>query len=113
MKKLLFLIALVLIMPLSLMADPPKKVTLSYAKETKTLKVIAVHKVKDAADHFIDKMVIKVDGDEVKVITPKKQSSLEKEIIEVKVPEIKKGSKVEVSARCNKFGTKKAKIIIE
>jgi len=35
------------------------------------------------------------------------------EIIEVPVPEIKKGSKVEVTTRCNEFGLKSGKLTVE
>lgn len=105
MKKHVLALALIGIIPIITLADPPKKVILSY--NAGKLKIEAVHPVKDVKDHYIDLINISVDGKEVKVIKPKEQSSAAEELIEVAVPEIKSGSKVEVKARCNKFGSKK------
>jgi hypothetical protein len=112
MKNIILTIALFALIPGFLMADPPKKVIATYSKENNKLKIVAEHPVKDVADHYIDQITISVDGKEVKVIKPKKQSSLQSETDEVNIPEIKQGSKVEVKARCNEFGSKKTEITI-
>ena len=91
-------------------ADPPSKVNLTY-KDGK-LKVEAVHKVSDPQKHYIDQIVINVDGVDVKKITPSAQISNDSQVEEV-VLELKKGSKVKVTARCSKFGTKSAKLTVE
>ena len=91
-------------------ADPPSKVNLTY-KDGK-LKVEAVHKVSDPQKHYIDQIVINVDGVDVKKITPSAQISNDSQVEEV-VLELKKGSKVKVTARCSKFGTKTGKLTVE
>lgn len=105
MKKNLLAI-LLFILPAFAMADPPKKVTLTYNQESKKLKVVALHPVKDVEEHFIDEIVISVDGNEVKKLKLKKQSNAKTEEIELAIPEIKKGSEISVKARCNEFGSK-------
>lgn len=112
MKKY-FALLILIALPLVLRADPPKKITVTYNGETQKLKIVTNHPVKNVEDHFIDLISITVDEKEVKVIKPKKQNSLASETLEVVVPEIIKGSKVTVKARCNKFGSKSKSIVID
>jgi hypothetical protein len=110
MKKILFSLVVLLIIPVIIKADPPKKVTLTY-NEGK-LKIVAEHPTKDSTSHYIGTITIKVDGKEAKVLKLTFQSSAKEQVQEVEVPEIKAGSEVEVKATCNKFGSKTAKITI-
>jgi hypothetical protein len=113
MKTKIGLIALMVILPFYLFADPAKKVTLSYNKETKKLSMVIDHPVANVNDHYISEIKILVDGKEVKVIKPKKQSSMKAETQEVEVSEIKPGSKVEVKTTCNQFGSKSGKLTVD
>lgn len=106
MKKNIFIIALLAITPIFVQADPAKKVQLSYSHGV--LKIVAEHPVKDVNTHYIDLIAITVDGKEVKVIKPTKQSSAEAEVVELAVPEITPSSTIKVKTRCNLFGTKSA-----
>ena len=90
------------------MADPAKKVTLSY--NDGKLKIVADHPVRDVKKHYIDQIVVSVDGKEVKVIKPTEQSTIQAETIEVVITEVKPGSVVQVKTHCNEFGTKSAKL---
>jgi hypothetical protein len=112
MKKVLFALLVLFSAATALKADPPKKITLTYTEEGNKLKIVALHPVKNVATHYIDLIAITVDGQEVKVIKPQKQSDAQAETVEVSVPQIKKGSSVSVKARCNEFGSKTAKIKI-
>lgn len=111
MKKQVLTLICAAILPIITLADPPKKLILSY--NAGKLKIDAVHPVKDVKDHYIDLITISVDGKEVKTIKPKEQSSAKEEVLELSIPEIKTGSKVVVKARCNKFGTKKESLEIK
>jgi hypothetical protein len=111
MKKILFSLVVLLFIPVIMKADPPKKVTLAY-NEGK-LKIVAEHPTKDSTSHYINKITIKVDGKEFKVVEVKSQSSASEEVIEVEMPDVKTGNEIEVKATCNKFGSKTAKIKIE
>lgn len=110
-KVLVVLLALISVSAVSF-ANPPKKLTLTYNEESHKLKVDALHPVKDVTDHYIYLISISVNGKEVKLLKPEKQSSQTDEIIEVKVPEIVKGCVVTVKASCNKFGSKTKKMTI-
>lgn len=111
MRRVVLLAAVIVLAVFTAKADPAKKVNLSY--QNGKLKIEAIHKVKDVKTHFIDQIVINVDGKDVKTLSPRAQSSPEAEVLEVVVPEIKKGSKVEVTTRCNQFGLKSGKLTVE
>lgn len=113
MKKLFFALMMLVAVPLFVRADPPKKLTVTYNTETKKLNIEILHSVKDVTSHYIDLISIKVNGKEVQVIKPKKQSDAKNETVNVSVPEITKGSKVTVKARCNKFGSKSKTVTIQ
>lgn len=112
MKKTFILITSLLVLPFNLKADSPSKVILSFNNESNTLKIEASHPVKNVDKHFIDLITILVDGKQVKELTLQKQSSKSGEIVELQLPEIKKGVTVTVKARCNQFGTKKESLKI-
>jgi len=112
MKKAFLTSVLMAILPIWIMAHPAKSVSATYNATTGKLKISAVHQVKDVTNHYIITMVISVDGKVVKTLTYTKQSSTESQDDEVAVPEIKKGSKVDVKTKCNKFGTKSVSIVI-
>ncbi|MBP1677334.1 MAG: hypothetical protein H6Q20_1893 [Bacteroidetes bacterium] len=111
MKKLFFVTAAILLSVLMANADPAKKVNLTY--QNGKLKIEAIHRVKDVKTHYIDKIVVKVDGKDVKTLALKSQSSNDAETLELVIPEIKKGSKIEVTTRCNEFGSKTGKLTVE
>ncbi len=108
MKTYIFTLVLIFSLPVIVNADPPKKILLNYTAGTHTLKIEAVHPVKNVQKHYIDLISIYVNGKEVKTIKPQTQSDKEAEILEVVVPQIVNGCEVTVKAQCNEFGTKKA-----
>jgi len=113
MKKLTFILLMLVSVPLILRSDPPKKLTVTYSNETKKLTVVALHPVKNVNTHFIDLFTISVNGKEVKEIKLKKQADAKNATMEATIPEIVSGCKVTVKARCNEFGTKSKSIDIE
>jgi len=106
-------VLLLLIVPFILMAHPPKKVNLKYDKETKILSICLPHAVKDINKHYIDKITISVNGEEFKVLEYKAQTSEASHKVEIKLPDLKKGDKVKVEAKCNKMGKKSSTIVIK
>ncbi len=107
MKKAYLSFFVLLVLPLALKADPAKKVNLTYNEVTKRLKIEAIHPVNNPDKHYIDQIVIYLDGKDVKVLDLKKQSDKKAEIIEVELPQIVAGCEITVKTRCNEFGTKK------
>ena len=103
--KLVTVLLLVFI-PFVLMAHPPKKFNVKYDKETKMLNICIPHSVKNVTKHYIESITISVNGDEIKVLEYKSQSSEASHDVEIELPELKNGDKVKVKAKCNKMGAK-------
>jgi hypothetical protein len=104
-KRLLAFLVMVLL-PMALMANPPKKVILNYNKETGKLNISAIHPVNDVNDHYIESFAISVNGEEIKVLEYTSQSSKESQNKEFDLPDLKPGDEISVKGTCNKFGSK-------
>jgi len=111
MKKLISFLVLSVGIIGTINADPAKKVVLTYAQGKLNIK--AIHPVKDVNDHYIDQLIILIDGKEFKTIKPTKQSSKEAEVIDLELPNMKAGSTIVVKTRCNEFGSKSGKLTIK
>lgn len=108
MKKLVFIIVIVSVCSFAVKADPAKKVNLSY--QNGVLKIEALHKVKDVTKHYIELVTVKINGKEIKKIPLKEQSSPEAAVVEVTLPDLPKGTQIEVNTRCNEYGEKSGKL---
>lgn len=110
MKKTFLIVVAIFISCSLTKADPPKKVNLTY--QDGKLKVEALHKVRNSNNHFIDQVTVKVNGKELKTIRLDKQTSTASQLLEIDLPDLKKGDKIEVVTRCNEFGKKSAKLVV-
>jgi hypothetical protein len=110
MKKTIFLTIAFVLFAFLVKADPPKKVNLS-VKNNK-LNIEVVHPVKNPGDHYIDQIVVTINGKEFKTLKYTKQSSEKGETVLLDIPNAKAGDVIEVKARCNEFGNKSNKIKI-
>jgi len=111
-NKLLVLLLLAF-MPMMAFSNPPRKVILSYDKESGNLNVSAVHPVKDVNDHFIITVATKVNSEDAITLNYTSQSSTESQDVKIEMPDLKSGDIVEVKATCNKWGSKSESITIE
>lgn len=112
-KRILFAILTVFIFSLGAMAHGPKKVKLSFDKTSSTLTADIAHKVKNVEKHYISKITIYVNGEEVKSKTYEKQTDKAHELAEFNIADLKSGDVLKLTAKCNKFGKKSAEITIE
>jgi len=112
MKRILFTFAMIVFITVTLKADPPRKVTLSYNADTQKLKIEVSHPVQNEQKHFVESVTVSVNGKEVKVINLKSQTDKKGLVSEQAIPEIVKGSEVTVKAKCNMMGTKSASLKI-
>ncbi|MBP9016326.1 MAG: hypothetical protein KBG17_01100 [Paludibacteraceae bacterium] len=110
MKKIVLFLVAIFVSCSLLKADPAKKVNLTY--QDGKLKVEVLHKVRNTNNHFIDQVVVKVNGKELKTIRLDKQTSTASQLLEIELPDLKKGDKIEVVTRCNEFGKKSAKLVL-
>jgi hypothetical protein len=116
MKKTL--IAFILIFALaSIYAHPPADIKLSYDKESKILSVTVIHNIKtskipDPNKHFIKKIALNVNGNELIVESISAQQSDEGEK-SAYLLNVSQGDRISVSAACSLSGNKTAELQIE
>ena len=110
MKKAILFTFAILFATLLVKADPPKKINLTVKNNKVTAKII--HTVKNQADHYIDQVIVTINGKEYKTLKYTKQTSEKGETVVLDIPSAKAGDVIEVKARCNEFGNKSNKIKI-
>lgn len=112
MKKQILTLFFLAFIPVFLMAHAPQKVVVTHKAETSTVKVVVTHSVNNVKTHFIESIVIKVDGKVVKTFTETEQENATSETVEVVLTGLKPGMKIEAEAKCNLMGSKKGKLTL-
>lgn len=110
-KFFLALMILALACP-PLFAHPAEKIELKWDKNASVLDVTIVHPVKNTANHYINKIVVSVDGKVTEERALKSQSDSKTEHALFEIKDLKKGSKIEVEVTCNVFGKLKESLVI-
>lgn len=95
------------------MAHPPKKIVLNADPKNKTLKINIAHPVKDTEAHYIERVIITLNGQVLEEKKYSKQSTAGNEMILMTIDEMKAGDKIEVECVCNKSGKKKEAIEVK
>ncbi|MCT4639918.1 MAG: hypothetical protein N4A72_19620 [Bacteroidales bacterium] len=115
MRKFKILLVLITFLGLSSVteAHPPKKVIAKYNKESAVLTIEIIHSVKEATSHYIDAIVIYKNGEEISKLKPSEQTGKEKHTETMILKDLKSGDLIKVKAKCNKFGSKTAKLKID
>lgn len=112
MNKALILIALLMVASLAF-AHPAGKVTASLNQETSVLTVNFEHKVSNNADHFINAVIIQINGKDSIRHTLTLQESKDGGNLLYRLPSLKKGDKITVTTDCNKGGKKTANVTVK
>jgi len=112
MKPTMIIIIMLFITALAF-AHPAGKVSSSYDAKTQLLTVTYEHKVRDAADHFINAIFVQVNGKEAIRQNVSRQESLEGGSFIYKLISLKKGDKITVITECNKGGKKNHSLTIQ
>ena len=111
MKHIFIAIAIVTIFAGSAFAHPPSDIT-ELISGTK-VNVMVKHTVSDPKKHFINHILITVNG---KNTSEKKfidQTDNEKQAAPFDIPTLKKGDKVSVEATCSRSGERKKEFTVE
>lgn len=113
MKKALFLTMLVCFF-LSAIAEAhaPKKIQANYNTETNVLEIDIPHKVKNVETHYMEEVVVTVNGEET-VLNYTMQSSKESHHLSLELTELEKGTIINIYAKCNKLGSKNLDLVVE
>ena len=112
MKKKILMTLIVLAGFLPVGAHPAQVVQMAYNTEMKTLSIDIIHPTRDPAGHYIEQVTLTLNGEEWVVQKFRAQTDKKGLRLNYYMPGLKKGDKVNVMARCNKFGNKGGGLII-
>jgi len=110
MRKPCIFFAMLVVLPLC--AHPPKGLEMGYDFDSDILSVEIAHSVNDAAKHFINKVVVELNGKKIIEQTFRKQVDGETQQVMYKIIDAAEGDKIAVTAYCNISGKKKADLTI-
>lgn len=113
-KAGIFIIIFFLIAIFSLAyAHPPSDITITYDTATKILYAVIVHPVNNPEKHFIKKVDIWLNGQEIIEHKISKQDGNTTQIISYLIPDAKAGDSISVEAYCSISGRLKKEIAVE
>ena len=104
--------AFLILVTVPLFAHPPKNITLEYDNDAKILNVVIQHSVSNASKHYVNKVVVEVNGKKQIEQTFTRQMDGEKHEVLYKIVDVDEGDKLTVTGYCNIAGRKKSELII-
>jgi hypothetical protein len=111
MKHLLLIFALMLFC-ISVYAHPASDVTAKYSAANQTLTINFDHVVKDASDHYISGIEVRLAGKMIISQVASAQDNLKGGEFIYKIPNLRKGDILEITTICNKTGKKSVKMTL-
>ena len=108
-----FFLSLVLVPPGLASGHPPDGVELVFNTTENVLQVTVRHNVKDLGTHYVDQIVVELNGEKIIEQSFKSQSDSRLQMVEYRIIDAEPGDEILVTARCNISGRKKVKITVE
>jgi hypothetical protein len=95
-------------------AHPPSAINITFDAETQVLRVAIPHGVSNPkGDHYIDKVVVSLNGKEIITQLIASQYSSQEQVVLYQLIDVQKGDEIEVYAKCSKFGDRKATLEVK
>ena len=113
MKRLFFLVLILSCMTSLVYAHGPARIDVAYDKTTQILFVVVKHGVSDPVKHYIEKITINAGTNNFFFEEFSRQSSKEQEVFKIRIPNLKQGDDITVTAGCVLFGKKSKTIRIK
>jgi desulfoferrodoxin (superoxide reductase-like protein) len=92
------------------LAHPPQDIIINFDSESNMLQAIIVHNVSNPTEHFIKKVDIGLNGEEIIEHKISRQDNNETQIVYYLIPDAKPGDTISVEAYCSISGTLKKEI---
>ena len=109
MEKII--IALVLC-AVPLVAHSPKSVDVEFDSETRILNVAVTHSVSNASKHYVNKVIVELNGKKVIEQKFSSQTNEEEQHVLYSIHDAKEGDKIKVTAYCNISGKKNTELTV-
>ncbi len=105
MKKLIMLTGVfAFVITGAVFAHSPSGISMEYDLTEKTVKVNVAHTSKDITKHFVDEIILSVNGVKKVIQETTVQTDDKSQQLLYIIPELKSGDKITVKAVCSKFG---------
>jgi hypothetical protein len=111
-RKLLITVIVMILGWQLIMAHPASDIEMNYDTENKVIKVTMTHVTKDQSEHFINKVVIQVNGKRRIEQTYPEQKDKQTQNALFLIIDLKSGDKIDITAHCNVFGKLKKSFTI-
>ncbi|MDD5079582.1 MAG: hypothetical protein PHH68_04560 [Candidatus Omnitrophica bacterium] len=102
MKKIIFL-SFVMVLSIVSFAYPHSPYGITIAVNAQTVNIKVYHPVSEPASHYIKKVVVRVNGAEVKTDEFISQTG-NYQSLELEIPGLKKGDSLVITAYCSRYG---------
>ncbi len=102
-----------LTLPLFLFAHAPRDISLNYEKENEILEINVNHSVRSADRHYIEYIIITINGNEYEVLEFDSQTSENSHDVKTKIPDLSNGDIIKVKAECSRIGSDTKELTIE
>ncbi len=112
MKKL-YILVMILFLPVLLKSHPASEVKLKFNQESQVLEVAALHDSKNIQKHFIDKVTVYLNGNEIITQVLFAQENREKQVLKYRITDAQAGDVIQVEVKCNVYGKQKNEYKIE
>ena len=107
MKRTTLLCSVTIIFAFStalILAHAPSEMTLSYTNESALLTIVVSHQVRSTDNHYIDRVLVSIDGVERIVHSLSSQETDNQSTFVYRLPDLTPGNIITVNARCNRVG---------
>jgi hypothetical protein len=91
-------------------AHPPSAIRLSFDPTSRILDVVVMHDTRKPLEHYIESIVVQLNGKEIIKQKFAGQSDALKQCVTYRIDDAKPGDEIAVTGTCNVFGKKKETI---
>jgi desulfoferrodoxin (superoxide reductase-like protein) len=112
MKKTALLLCGILALNATAFAHPPSAIKIQFDDKTKILTAVVEHRVSNPKTHFIYKVDIGLNGEEIQMLPFEKQETSASQTIKFAIPQAKKGDTLSVEGYCNLSGKLEKEITV-
>jgi len=110
---ILFFLSLVLIPTGLASGHPPDSIELVFDSPKNVLQVTVHHHVKDLGKHYVNQILVKLNGEKIIEQKCKSQSDSRLQMVDYRIIDARPGDEILVTVGCNISGRKKLKIVVK
>jgi len=113
-KSLLISIGFIFLLMVSVVyAHPPSDIMITFDPQTKMLQAMVMHNTSNPLSHYIKKVDIGLNGEEIIELTFSKQENNQSQSVSYSIPNAKEGDVVSVEGYCSISGKLTKEIVIK